>query len=333
MPIALLFPGQGSQSLGMLTALAARFPTVRRCIAEASTALDFDLWRLMSAGPLPQLDSTEFTQPVMLAAGIATWRVWLEQGGPRPAAVSGHSLGEFTALVCAESLALGPALQLVRERGRLMQEAVPTGGAMAAIIGLPDEVVVALCREAAGQATAEQVVEAVNFNCPGQVVIAGHREAVERAVQLASSRGARRSLQLPVSVPAHSSLMRAAAEQLRLRLSQLPIQPPRYPYISAVDGAEHSSPADIRATLVRQLASPVRWTQTVRALLARVVVLVECGPGKVLTGLNRRIERGAKCYALEDPQSLSTALAACGAAAGGAAAGEAPQSAPRAAPG
>jgi [acyl-carrier-protein] S-malonyltransferase len=333
MPIALLFPGQGSQSLGMLTALAARFPTVRRCIADASAALDFDLWRLMSEGPRSQLDTTEFTQPVMLAAGIATWRVWLEQGGPRPTAVSGHSLGEFTALVCAESLAFGPALQLVRERGRLMQEAVPTGGAMAAIIGLSDEGVEELCREAAGQAAGAQVVEAVNFNCPGQVVIAGHREAVERAVQLASLRGARRSLQLPVSVPAHSSLMRAAAEQLRLRLSQLSIQPPRYPYISAVDGAEHSSPEDIRATLVRQLASPVRWGQTVRALLARVTVLVECGPGKVLTGLNRRIERRASCYALEDPQSLSAALAACGAAAGVAAAGEAPQSAPRAAPG
>lgn len=329
MPIALLFPGQGSQSLGMLSALAARFPTVRRCMAEASAALDLDLWQLMTDGPRTQLDSTEFTQPVMLAAGIATWRVWLEQGGPSPAAVSGHSLGEYTALVCAESLAFAAALQLVRERGRLMQQAVPGDGAMAAILGLPDEAVEALCREVSGG----QVVEAVNFNCPGQVVIAGHREAVERAVQLARERGARRSLRLPVSVPAHSSLMRGAAEQLRLRLSRLPIRTPRYPYVSAVDGAAHSSPEDIRATLVRQLASPVRWVQTVRALLDRSTMLVECGPGKVLTGLNRRIERSACCYALDDPESLGAAVDACRAAAGGeAAAGQTPHSAPRTAP-
>ncbi len=329
MPIALLFPGQGSQSLGMLAALATRFQTVRRCMTEASTALDVDLWRLISQGPQAQLDATEFTQPVMLAAGIATWRVWLEQGGPTPAAVSGHSLGEFTALVCAESLAFAPALRLVRERGRLMQEAVPGGGAMAAIVGLADDAVEALCREVADG----QVVEPVNFNCPNQVVIAGDRAAVERAVQLARSRGARRSVRLPVSVPAHSSLMRAAAEQLQQRLSQLPIRPPRYPYVSAVDGAEHSSPDDIRATLVRQLASPVRWRQTVRALLARASMLVECGPGKVLTGLNRRIERSGSYYALEDPESLAAALAACGAAAGGQALpGGAPQSTPRAAP-
>jgi [acyl-carrier-protein] S-malonyltransferase len=329
MSIALLFPGQGSQSLGMLAALAARFPTVRRCMTEASTALDLDLWQLISQGPQARLDATEFTQPAMLAAGIATWRVWLEQGGPTPVAVSGHSLGEFTALVCADSLAFAPALRLVRERGRLMQEAVPDGGAMAAILGLADEVVEALCREAAG----DQVVEAVNFNSPSQVVIAGDRAAVERALQLARSRGARRSVQLPVSVPAHSSLMRAAAEQLQQRLSQLPIRSPRYPYISAVDGAEHSSPDDIRATLVRQLASPVRWRQTVRALLARTRTLVECGPGKVLTGLNRRIERGAHCYALEDPETLGAALAACKAAAHGEPTpGGAAQSTPRAAP-
>lgn len=328
MRIALLFPGQGSQSLGMLSALAAQFPIVRRCVAEASAALDLDLWQLMTEGPKAQLDTTEFTQPVMLTAGIASWRVWVEQGGPSPAAVSGHSLGEYTALVCAESLAFGPALQLVRERGRLMQQAVPAGGAMAAILGLADEAVEALCVEAAGG----QVVEAVNYNCPGQVVIAGDKEAVERAVHLAPSRGARRSLQLPVSVPAHSSLMRAAAEQLRLRLSRVPIQPPRYPYISAVDGAEHSAPEDIRSTLVRQLASPVRWVQTVRALLGRTTVLVECGPGKVLTGLNRRIERTASCYALEDPESLGVALAASKGGRGEAPPGEAAQPASRAGP-
>jgi [acyl-carrier-protein] S-malonyltransferase len=296
----------------MLSALAARFPTVGRCMAEASAALDVDLWHLITAGPEEQLNATEFTQPALLAAGIATWRVWLEQGGPAPAAVSGHSLGEFTALVCAESLAFAPALRLVRDRGRLMQEAA-RDGAMAAIIGLEDKAVEALCHEAAG----EQVVEAVNFNSPHQVVIAGDTAAVERAMQLAQARGARRAVRLPVSVPAHSSLMRAAAAQLQLLLAQLSIQPPRYPYLSAVDGAEHSAPEDIRATLVRQLAAPVRWRHTVQALLSRASILVECGPGKVLTGLNRRIARGAQCYALEDPGSLAAALGAVAAAAAG----------------
>ncbi|HTW73641.1 MAG TPA: ACP S-malonyltransferase [Steroidobacteraceae bacterium] len=306
MPIALVFPGQGSQSRGMLAALAARFPSVQRCFAEASAALDLDLWRLVTEGPVEQLNATEFTQPVMLAAGIATWRVWLEQGGAHPAAVSGHSLGEFTALVCAESLAFGPALRLVRDRGRLMQQAVPTGGAMAAILGLEDEAVEALCLEAAGH----EVVEVVNFNSPGQVVIAGNSAAVDRAVELARVRGARRARRLSVSVPAHSSLMRSAAAQLQPQLAQLPIGPPRYAYFSAVDGAEHASPEDIRAILAQQLASPVRWRRTVRALFTRAPMLIECGPGKVLTGLNRRIERGASCLALEDPESLAAALRA-----------------------
>ncbi len=333
MPIALVFPGQGSQSQGMLAALAARFPTVQRCFAEASAALGLDLWRLVTDGPVEQLNATEFTQPVMLAAGVATWRVWLEQGGAHPAAVSGHSLGEFTALVCAESLAFAAALRLVRERGRIMQHAVPTGGAMAAVLGLEDEAVEALCREAAGgraspapgELEAAGVVEVVNFNSPAQVVIAGDTAAVERAVALARLRGARRALRLPVSVPAHSSLMRTAAAQLQPQLAQVPIKPPRYAYFSAVDAAEHRSPEDIRAILVKQLASPVRWRRTVRSLLGRAPILIECGPGKVLTGLNRRIARDATCFALEDPESLAVALRACASEPGGFPAGGTPQ--------
>ena len=307
MSIALVFPGQGSQSPGMLGALAARYPLVQQCFQQASAALGFDLWQLVAEGPVERLNATEFTQPAMLAAGIATWRVWLDQGGAWPAVVSGHSLGEFTALVCAEALAFEPAVQLVHYRGQIMQQAVPGGaGAMAAILGLADKEVEASCVEAAQG----QVVEAVNYNSPGQVVIAGHAAAIERAANIARARGAKRVLLLPVSVPAHSSLMHTAAQQLQQRLAQLQLRTPRCAYISAVDARAHSDPDDIRATLVRQLAAPVRWSQTVHALLGIAPILIECGPGKVLTGLNRRIERSANCYALEDPDSLAMALRA-----------------------
>jgi len=312
MSIALVFPGQGSQSVGMLAALRARFPPVADCFEQASQALGFDLGRLVAEGPAERLNATEFTQPAMLVAGVATWRAWREQGGIAPAVVAGHSLGEFTALVCAQALPFQAAVQLVRYRGQIMQRAVPEGsGAMAAILGLEDAEVESVCAEAAHG----EVVEAVNFNSPAQVVIAGHAAAVERAMALAQQRGARRAVRLPVSVPAHSRLMAEAARQLSLRLDEIDVQPPLYRYISAVDAQEHSEPSDIRATLVRQLASPVRWAQTVRALLALAPNLVECGPGKVLTGLNRRIQRSAHCYALEDPDSLGAAVAATGAAA------------------
>lgn len=291
----------------MLGALAERYSTVRACVDEGSQALGFDLWQLMSAGPLERLNTTEFTQPAMLVAGVATWRLWREQGGAEPAAVAGHSLGEFTALTCAGALAFADAVRLVQTRGQLMQRAVPEGaGAMAAILGLDDAEVEAACAEAAQG----EVVEAVNYNSPGQVVIAGASSAVSRALEAAKARGAKRALALPVSVPAHSSLMRTAAQELEQRLAQIAIQAPRYRYISAVDALEHSDPADLRATLVRQLASPVRWSATVRALLAIAPSLIECGPGKVLTGLNRRIERSANCAALEDPESFEAALAA-----------------------
>jgi [acyl-carrier-protein] S-malonyltransferase len=310
MAFAFVFPGQGSQSVGMLAALAAAEPSVRDSFAEASQALGYDLWQLVSAGPEEALNATERTQPALLAAGVAVWRVWRARGGGLPALVSGHSLGEFTALVCAGAFEFPAAIELVRFRGQAMQEAVPAGsGAMAAILGLEDEVVVAVCREAAQGA----VVEPVNFNSPGQIVIAGDAAAVQRAIEAARGEGAKRAVVLPVSVPAHSSLMRAAGERLRGRLDSLTVRKPAIVYVSAVDARQHSDPADIRELLVRQISSPVRWTDTVRTLAgSRVAQIIECGPGKVLTGLNRRIERRAELSfpALDDPAALEAALTA-----------------------
>jgi [acyl-carrier-protein] S-malonyltransferase len=310
MTLACVFPGQGSQSVGMLAELAAHHPVVQHTFAEASAALGYDLWRLVAAGPAEQLDQTECTQPAMLVAGVATWRLWAAQGGARPAFVSGHSLGEFTALVCAEAMDFAAAVTLVRDRGRYMQSAVPAGGGgMAAILGLEDDEAEAVCVEAAHG----EVVEAVNYNSPGQVVIAGQAAAVERALAAALARGAKRALLLPVSVPAHSSLMQGAAAQLQERLAGLKISRPRIEYLSAVDAQVHRDPEEIRALLVRQLASPVRWSAAVAALTAHgVQVIVECGPGKVLTSLNRRIERrrDTNCLAIEDQASLRTALEA-----------------------
>jgi [acyl-carrier-protein] S-malonyltransferase len=312
MSIALVFPGQGSQSVGMLAALAAEHEAVRNGYAEASQALGFDLWDIVANGPAERLNSTEITQPAMLVADVVTARIWRQQGGAAPIVVAGHSLGEFAALVCADAMPFQDAVRLVQFRGQIMQQAVPEGaGAMAVLLGLTDEQVESICAQA-GQG---EVVEAVNFNSPGQIVIAGNVAAVQRALDLAKERGCRRTQLLPISVPAHSSLMRAAAHRLEQRLAQIEIRSPSCRYISAVDAAGHSDPADIRATLVRQLASPVRWSQTVRALLGHAGALVESGPGRVLTGLNRRIERGASCYALEDPDSLAAALAATSGAA------------------
>jgi [acyl-carrier-protein] S-malonyltransferase len=310
MSFVFVFPGQGSQSVGMLGALAAAAPSVRATFDEASAVLGYDLWQLVSAGPEETLNSTERTQPAMLAAGVATWRVWRERGGALPAIVSGHSLGEFTALTCAQALSFAQAVELVRFRGQVMQEAVPAGsGAMAAILGLDDEAVVAVCREAARGA----VVEPVNFNSPEQVVIAGEAAGVQRALEAAKVRGAKRTLLLPVSVPSHSSLMRAAGERLKERLAGLEVRPPHIRYVSAVDARAHERADDIREILVRQLSSPVRWTQTLRAVSdGDVAQVIECGPGRVLTGLNRRIERRAQLsfLALQDPASLEAALTA-----------------------
>jgi [acyl-carrier-protein] S-malonyltransferase len=311
MSFAFVFPGQGSQSVGMLADFGAE-REVRAVFAEGSAALGYDLWALIQEGPAEKLNSTEFTQPAMLAAGIALWRLWQAQGGADPTEVSGHSLGEFTALVCAGTLTLGAALDLVRFRGQVMQEAVPAGtGAMAAIIGLTDAQVAACC----DQASQGEVVEAVNFNAPGQVVIAGTGPAVERAIAACKAAGAKRAVPLAMSVPAHCSLMGPAAKRLATRLLDVKIAKPVIRYISAVDAAAHADPDDIRELLVRQLASPVRWQDTVRALAANGhAQLIECGPGKVLSGLNRRIEKrpDLACLALEDRATLAAALAATG---------------------
>ncbi len=308
MSLAFVFPGQGSQSVGMLSGLGAAAPVVRSTFAAASAMLGYDLWELCQKGPEADLNTTERTQPAMLAAGVAVWRVWLERGGARPAIVSGHSLGEFTALVCAEALEFEAAVELVAFRGRAMQEAVPLGsGAMAAVLGLDDADVEQACREAAQG----NVVEAVNFNAPGQVVIAGEQAAVQRAIEACKARGAKRAIALPVSVPSHSSLMRRAGERLAERLKAIELRAPRITYISAVDASPHTDPSDIHALLVRQLASPVRWTATVQKILADGARrIVECGPGKVLTGLNRRIERNKDIalQAIEDEVSLAAAL-------------------------
>jgi [acyl-carrier-protein] S-malonyltransferase len=310
MSFAFVFPGQGSQSVGMLASLSGTDPVVRATFDEASTALGYDLWQLVQEGPAERLNTTECTQPAMLAAGIATARLWARRGGAEPSVAAGHSLGEFTALVAAGALDFSTTIALVKFRGQVMQEAVPAGvGGMAAILGLEDADVEAACREAAQGA----VVEPVNFNAPGQVVIAGEAAAVQRAIETAKAKGAKRAVALPVSVPSHSSLMNAAAERFTKRLADLEIRAPRIRYISAVDATAHGDPADIRALLGRQLARPVRWRETVRALAGTgIAQLIECGPGKVLTGLNKRVEQvsGVAFAALEDPASLDNALAA-----------------------
>jgi [acyl-carrier-protein] S-malonyltransferase len=311
MSLAFAFPGQGSQSVGMLAALAAAEPVVEQTFAEASEVLGYDLWRLCQDGPEAELAATEQTQPAMLAAGVATWRVWLAHGGPRPVAMAGHSLGEYSALVCSNALDFTTAVDLVRYRALVMQQAVPKGqGAMAAILGLDDGEVEAACREA----EQGEVVEAVNFNAPGQVVIAGQSTAVQRAIERAKSAGAKRALLLPVSVPSHSRLMTGAADLLAARLARVDIRMPDVPSVYTVDVQTHQSPDGIRDALKRQLFRPVRWADTVRAMLAQgVTTLVECGPGKVLTALNKRVEKksDATMLAIDDPASLAAALAKC----------------------
>lgn len=311
---AFVFPGQGSQSVGMLQALAQSEPLVEQTFAEASEVLGYDLWQLCQNGPEEQLGSTDRTQPAMLTAGVATWRVWRKHGGGLPVAMAGHSLGEYTALVCAGVLDFATAVSLVKFRGEAMQNAVPAGqGAMAAILGLDDAEVEAACRETAQG----EIVQAANFNSPGQVVIAGQASAVERAIEVLKAKGAKRAIKLPVSVPSHTTLMRPAAEQLERRLAALELKQSDVPNIYTVDVRKHGDAQSIRRALVEQLVSPVRWTQTIQAMLTSGVrVIVECGPGRVLTGLNRRIERSkdVQMLAIEDVESLQLALQACGSA-------------------
>jgi [acyl-carrier-protein] S-malonyltransferase len=311
MALAFVFPGQGSQSVGMLAELGAAEPCVLETFAEASDVLGYDLWNLCQNGPEADLGVTFRTQPAMLAAGVATWRAWLAHGGPRPVAMAGHSLGEYTALVCSDALDFRTAVDVVRFRGEVMQQAVPLGqGAVAAILGLEDDVLAAACREAAQG----EVVEPVNFNSPGQVVIAGHTAAVARTIEAAKARGAKRAVLLPVSVPVHSPLMREPAEKLAERLARVEFRVPNVPDVFTVDVRTHSTPEGIRTALKEQLYKPVLWADTVRAMLAKgITTFVECGPGKVLTSLNRRIERrpDLKMLAIDDTASVTTAIAAC----------------------
>jgi [acyl-carrier-protein] S-malonyltransferase len=286
----------------------AKHPVVRETFAEASAALGDDLWTLVAEGPAEALNLTTNTQPVMLTAGVAVYRAWIASGGAKPAVVAGHSLGEYTALVAAGALAFADAVPLVRFRAQAMQDAVPAGvGAMAAIMGGDDEAVAAACAEAAQG----QVVEPVNFNAPGQVVIAGHREAVERAIALARQKGAKRGVMLPVSAPFHCSLLKPAADKLAARLAQVNFVPPTIPVIHNVDVLEHATPDAIRAALAQQAASPVRWTATVRRMADNGIThVVECGPGRVLAGMNRRIADSVESYALIDSDAINETLAA-----------------------
>jgi [acyl-carrier-protein] S-malonyltransferase len=306
MSLAFVFPGQGSQSVGMMHALAAEFPVVKQTFAEASQALGKDLWQLVEQGPEEQLNQTEITQPVMLAAGVATWRAWLAANGPRPQTMAGHSLGEYSALVCSEALDFAEAMKLVADRARFMQQAVPAGqGAMAAILGMEDDAVRKLCEQAAQG----EVLDAVNFNSPGQVVIAGTATAVARAVEQAKAAGAKRAILLPVSVPSHCRLMHPAAQQMAGRLQQAEIRRPRIPVIHNTHVQAESDPQAIRNALVRQIESPVRWVETIQKMTADGVTrIVECGPGKVLAGLNKRIVKTVETFPVLDPATLHAAL-------------------------
>ncbi len=313
MTLAMVFPGQGSQSVGMLSALAAVEPLVQQTFAEASEALGYDLWQLCQQGPEDQLGQTAKTQPAVLTGGVAVWRVWRKRGGPLPTMTAGHSLGEYTALVCAGTLDFSTAVKLVRFRGEAMQIAVPAGtGAMAAILGLEDADVEAACVEAAQG----EVVTAANYNSPSQVVIAGQAAAVERAIEAAKKRGAKRALKLPVSVPSHTALMQPAADNLAHELERLQIRPTQGVEIFTVNLTKHTTADSTRRALVEQLIKPVRWSDTVRAMVAAGAnTFIECGPGQVLTGLNRRIERDKSIamFAIEDPAALDAALKAVGA--------------------
>lgn len=306
MKTAFVFPGQGSQIPDMQAELAAAYPVVRATYEEAGEALGHDLWGLSRDGSAGELAQTENTQPLMLTAGIAAWRVWLERGGAAPAWLAGHSLGEYTALVAAGAVAFADAVRLVAERARFMQEAVASdGGAMAAILGLDDDAVRAVC----AAASEDGIVEAVNFNAPGQVVIAGDKAAVEQAIEAAKAGGARRAMLLPVSVPSHCRLMEPAAERLRTSLAEVTIERPGIPVVNNVDVAVETEPAAIADALVRQLYSPVRWVETVQRFAAEGAQrVIECGPGKVLAGLGRRIDRSLPHAALDTPDALDELL-------------------------
>ncbi|WP_303289266.1 ACP S-malonyltransferase [Marinobacter sp. SS5-14b] len=308
MKSAFLFPGQGSQSVGMLSAAADQWPMIVETFDDASKVLGYDLWHLCQHGPAEELNQTMVTQPALLTASVALWRQWMVTGGPRPDFVAGHSLGEYSALVAAESLDFIEAVKLVQLRGELMQDAVPAGeGKMAAILGLDDADVVAVCEEVAEG----DVVAAVNFNAPGQVVIAGSLAAVERAIEACKARGARKAMPLPVSVPSHCALMKGAAEQLAEALDEVRFNDAVIPVVQNVHAAVSTDAKTLKANLLKQLYSPVLWTDSIRTLVGEGVgVAVECGAGKVLAGLVKRIERGLPVHSIEDPDSLASAIEA-----------------------
>jgi [acyl-carrier-protein] S-malonyltransferase len=303
---AIAFPGQGSQSVGMLAELAEAYPIIKETFAEASVVLGYDLFELVMQGPAEELNKTWKTQPALLTSSVALWRLWQAQGGATPAVMAGHSLGEYSALVCAGALNFADAVKLVELRGQAMQRAVPEGvGAMAAIIGLDNDSIAANCEKAAQG----QVVSPVNFNSPGQVVIAGHKEAVERANVLMKESGAKRALPLPVSVPSHCALMKPAAEELAIALDKLEIKAPVIPVINNADVATVTDPAAIKDALVRQLYSPVRWTETVERMASEEITFeIEMGSGKVLSGLVKRIDKRVDGSAINDVAGLQDAL-------------------------
>ncbi len=303
---AIAFPGQGSQSVGMLAELAEAYPIIKETFAEASAVLGYDLFELVMQGPTEELNKTWKTQPALLTSSVALWRLWQAQGGATPAVMAGHSLGEYSALVCAGALNFADAVKLVELRGQAMQRAVPEGvGAMAAIIGLDNDSIATNCEKAAQG----QVVSPVNFNSPGQVVIAGHKEAVERANVLMKESGAKRALPLPVSVPSHCALMKPAAEELAIALDKLEVKAPAIPVINNADVATVTDPAAIKDALVRQLYSPVRWTETVERMASEEITFeIEMGPGKVLSGLVKRIDKRVDGSAINDVAGLQDAL-------------------------
>ncbi|MGI0116561.1 ACP S-malonyltransferase [Zooshikella sp. RANM57] len=304
--IAFVFPGQGSQQVGMLQLLADQYPEINETLTEASDAISLDLRRLIFEGPADVLNQTENTQPALLASSVAIWRAWQALGGAKPIFMAGHSLGEYSALVCAKSISLVDAVRLVKRRGQLMQAAVPEGqGAMAAVLGLDDNMVQQACDQAADAG----LVSPVNFNSPGQVVIAGQAAAVDKAISEAEALGAKKVVKLPVSVPSHCALMKPAAEQLAEILSAIEIALPETPVVQNVSGQVTETPEVIRAQLIEQLYSPVQWVATINTMLAaEVETIIECGPGKVLSGLNKRIQRKLQVSSLETPDLMSKVL-------------------------
>ena len=307
MTLAMVFPGQGSQSVGMQSEFALQFDVVRATYDEASEGLGYDLWKRVQDAPKEELNNTVVTQPAMLTAGVAAWRVWREAGGAMPSHMAGHSLGEYTALVCAGALNFSDAVLLVRRRAELMQKAVPVGvGAMAAILGLDADAIMDVCENA----STVGIAEAVNFNSPGQVVVAGQKTAIVTLLGLAKEQGAKRAIMLDVSVPSHSSLMRPAGEALAENLAATDFSATEITVLNSVDAQPYGDPDDIRERLQRQVSSPVQWVKTVNALIAAGTdILVECGPGKVLAGLCRRIDKSVPVICIDNPDNLHKALA------------------------